>query len=97
MTRRVDPQLLFGISLFAGLVLAAPALHGALEGDVDIVVAGIRLLVSIAFAWCAVYAITWLFVTFAMQADVSPAPRDDDSLRRRATDQPLALPEGPSE
>ncbi len=84
----VDPQLLFGISLLAGLALSAQALNGAMHGDVDITVAGLRLLVAIAFSWAAIYGITAMFASFS--AHVDQAARDTaerpDTPRRRATD-----------
>ncbi len=67
--RRVEPQLLFGISLLGGLALSWRALSSAMHGDVDITVAGVRLLVSIAFVWACSYGITALFTSYSMTAD----------------------------
>lgn len=102
--RPVDPQLLFGISLFAGLLLAWPALRSAMHGGTDIVVAGMRLLVAIAFAWTGGYLITTLFTSYAATAgererlERERPVRDGDGYDgplRRAGD-PVALPAGES-
>jgi hypothetical protein len=97
-TRRpFDPHLLFGISLLAGLALAWPALRSAMHGGTDIIVAGVRLLISIGFAWTGGYLITTLFTSFAATAnDRERADRDaadDEGPRRRVSD-PVALPAG---
>jgi len=98
-TRRpVDPHLLFAISLLAGLALAWPALRSAMHGGTDIIMAGVRLLISIGFAWTGCYLITTLFTSFAATAsDRERADRDGaddhDGPRRRAND-PVALPAG---
>jgi len=87
--RRVDPELLFGISLLAGLALSASSLSGALHGDVDITVAGLRLLVAIAFSWAASYGITAMFTSFSARADeLARAEHGNDNLQRRASDAP---------
>jgi hypothetical protein len=97
--RRVEPQLLFGVSLLGGLALSWRALSGAMHGDVDITIAGIRLLVSIAFVWACSYGITSLFTSYSIAADrrahdAPPAPDDAGMPRRRAGELPAA-PEVP--
>jgi hypothetical protein len=95
--RRVEPQLLFGVSLIGGLALSWRALSGAMHGDVDITVAGVRLLVSIAFVWVCSYGITALLTSYSVAADrrardTAASTDASDGPRRRAADEP-AVPE----
>ena len=97
--RPADPQLLFGVSLLAGLALAWPTLRSAMHGGTDIAVAGARLLIAIAFAWTGGYLITTLFASFAATTGERGPDHDRDhdrdhgGPRRRATDA-VALPAG---
>jgi hypothetical protein len=63
--KAVDPQLLYGISLLGGLILAWPSLASAMRGNADIIAAGIRLLLSIAVVWTGGYLITTLIAGYA--------------------------------
>jgi hypothetical protein len=89
--RRVEPQLLFGVSLLGGLALSWRALSGAMHGDVDITVAGVRLLVAIAFVWACAYGITALLTSYSVAADRrarETPPDPSDGPRRRAAELP---------
>jgi hypothetical protein len=94
-TPRVDPHLVFGISLVIALVLSWPSLSGAMHGLVDIVQAAIHLLVAMAISWAGCYGVGSLLHGYA-QSTPAPsatavAPTDmalDDGAnpQRRATD-----------
>jgi hypothetical protein len=94
-TRRVDPHLVFGISLFAALVLSWPSLAGAMHGRVDIVDAGVHLLVAVAVSWAGCYMVGSLVYGYAQSvAQTGPTPVAAttatapalDTPQRRATD-----------
>jgi hypothetical protein len=61
----VDPEVLFGISLLIGLALSWGALDGAMHGRVDILAAGVRLLVAVAFAWAGCFGVATMVTGFA--------------------------------
>src|SRR3954468_13233087 len=90
--RRVDPHLIFGISLFAALVLSWPSLAGAMHGEIDIVQAGIRLLIALAISWAGCYAVGSLVYGYAQSAPSvgTTAPADIDATaaipQRRVSD-----------
>ena len=82
----VDPAFTFGCSLVLSLVLWWGTLQGLLDGNVDIVDAGMRYLASLAFAWCAMYFVTWLIAYYASQPRRSPAPPPPPTPARRRDD-----------
>jgi len=88
--RSVDPALMFGISLGLSLLLWWPTLHGALNGSVDITVAGLRYLASLGLSWVGVFAISTLFATYGHDASTPPAlpPGPIDHPLRRTEDAP---------
>jgi hypothetical protein len=62
--------MVFGISLLVALVLSAPSLLGAMHGTVDMVQAGIHLLVAIAISWAGCYGVGSLVYGYAQNAAV---------------------------
>ncbi|HEY1739551.1 MAG TPA: hypothetical protein VGI86_12615 [Acidimicrobiia bacterium] len=90
---RVDPHLIFGISLFVALAVSSPALSGAMRGTVDIVEAGVHLLVAEAIAWAGCYGIGSLLYSYSQTGDDEAAiePVVGAPLRR-TTDAPLHIP-----
>jgi hypothetical protein len=94
---QVDPALMFGISLGLSLLLWYPTLHGALDGSIDITVAGLRYLASLGLSWVAVFAISTLVSTYGHEEETSTPPelppgRVEHPLRR-ADDQLAETPE----
>ena len=85
----VDPQLLFGISLLAGLVLAWPALSSAMHGHSDIVAAGARLLLSIAAAWACGFFLSSLIGGYAA---ANAKTHNEDASERRDPSSAAKLP-----
>ncbi len=84
---RVDPHLVFGISLFIALAVSWPALSGAMHGNVDIIQAGAHLLVAVALSWTGCYGIGTLLHGYAHGAGTPVARTAAAELtRRRATD-----------
>jgi hypothetical protein len=83
MDRRpsVDPALLFGLSLIASLVLWWPTFRGALNGSIDITVAGLRYLAALGLSWLCLFGIGTLVASY----------------NRAAQPTPPALPPGPVE
>jgi hypothetical protein len=79
---RVDPALLFGISLGLSLVLWWPSLTGALNGNIDITSAGLRYLAALGLSWLGVFGIGVLVAGYGHEAEPEPPP---------------ALPPGPIE
>jgi hypothetical protein len=84
MERRpsVDPALLFGLSLIASLVLWWPTFRGALNGSIDITVAGLRYLAALGLSWLCMFGVGTLVAGYSRAAQPSPPP---------------ALPPGPVE
>lgn len=88
----VDPQLLFGISLIIGLFLAWPSLSSAMQGNSDIVAAGVRLLLSIGVAWTGCFLVSTLIGGYAREIDVRESDQErqrveaETSIERRSTD-----------
>jgi hypothetical protein len=70
MQRRtaVDPALLFAISLVLSLALWWPSLTGALDGSIDITVAGLRYLAALGLSWFAVFGLSMLVGGYAHEA-----------------------------
>jgi hypothetical protein len=71
--RPVDPALMFGISLGLSLLLWWPTLHAALNGSIDITVAGLRYLASLGLSWVGVFALSTLLATYGHEASTPPA------------------------
>jgi hypothetical protein len=69
----VDPALMFGISLGLSLLLWWPTLHAALDGSIDITVAGLRYLAALGLSWVGVYAISTLVNAYGRDANTPPA------------------------
>jgi hypothetical protein len=98
MERRaaVDPALLFGISLALSLVLWWPSFTGALDGSIDITVAGMRYLAALGLSWVAVYGVGTLVTAYGRESrpaampPTAPPPSDPASQvpARRAEDEP---------
>jgi len=91
MERRaaVDPALLFGISLALSLVLWWPSLTGALDGSIDITVAGMRYLAALGLSWVAVFGVGTLVAAYARDAQPTPPalpPGPVEHPLRRADD-----------
>jgi hypothetical protein len=91
MERRgaVDPALLFGISLGLSLVLWWPSLGGALNGSIDITVAGLRYLAALGLSWVAVFGVATLVASYAREAQPTPPalpPGPVEHPLRRADD-----------
>jgi hypothetical protein len=89
MERRaaVDPALLFGISLALSLVLWWPSLTGALDGSIDITVAGLRYLAALGLSWVAVFGIGTLVAAYGRDSRPTPPalpPGPVEHPRRRA-------------
>lgn len=63
--KRIDPQLLYGLSLLGGLAMSWPSFATAMRGESDIIAAGIRLLLSIAVVWTGGFFITSLIGGYA--------------------------------
>jgi len=99
---RVDPALAFGISLFIALAVTWPALIGAMHGTVDIVQAGVHLLVAEAVAWAGCYAVGSLMYGYAHGAGAgtpaaqAPALTAGATPQLRATDAPAGIEVAPS-
>jgi hypothetical protein len=93
MERRgaVDPALLFGISLGLSLVLWWPSLSGALNGSIDISVAGLRYLAALGLSWVAVFGIATLVASYAREARPTPP-----ALPPGPVEHPLRRAEDPS-
>ena len=96
----VNPQFVFGMSLFFGLALSWSALSGAMSGSVDIVSAGTHLLIAVAFSWAGGYGLCSLLTSFANASAVRRASAADISLPRDERSLPSAaigaLPAAPT-
>jgi hypothetical protein len=94
MERRaaVDPALLFGISLAMSLVLWWPSFTGALDGSIDITVAGLRYLAALGLSWVAVFAIGTLVASYGRDqhhaAPPATPPTDPASHPLRRSEDP---------
>jgi hypothetical protein len=91
----VDPALLFGISLALSLLLWWPTLTGALNGNIDITVAGLRYLAALGLSWVGVFSLSTLVAGYGHQAQapstppaLPPGPATTHPLRR-VEDEPL--------
>ncbi len=88
--KRVDPQLLYGLSLLGGLALSWPSLASAMRGETDIIAAGIRLLLSISIVWIGAYFITSLIGGYAAGIEApepAPDPREPQRVLNTAMNQ----------
>ena len=88
----VDPALMFGISLGLSLLLWWPTLSGALNGSVDITVAGLRYLAALGLSWVGVYGISTLVNSYSRDSRTPPAlpPGPVEHPLRRAEDDTTA-------
>jgi hypothetical protein len=87
----VDPALMFGISLGLSLLLWYPTLHGALNGSIDVTVAGLRYLAALGLSWIGVFAISTLVSNYGREEDDTPPalpPGDVEHPLRRVDDPP---------
>lgn len=96
---RIDPALVFACSLLFSLILSYPTLRGVLDGQVDIVIAGLRYLVALGFSWVALFGLFTLVSGYAQEAEPPESeapptvvPDEPHPLRRR--DDVLDLSEG---
>ncbi len=81
---RIDPQLVFGISLLLALAVSWPALSGAMHGRVDIVQAGVHLLGALALSWAGCYGVGALLHGYAQSASAArPEPATATSAPQR--------------
>jgi hypothetical protein len=94
MERRgaVDPALLFGISLVLSLALWWPSLTGALDGSIDITVAGLRYLAALGLSWIAVYGLSLLVSGYGREAHPAGPP----ALPPGTVEHPLRRSEDPA-
>ena len=90
----IDPQLLYAISLIGCLLLSWRALHTAMQGNGDIVNAGIRLLVSVGFIWTGGYLVSQLIGSYFVQAEATLASKPTQLQGQRVDDMLLAGDEG---
>jgi hypothetical protein len=101
MERRaaVDPALLFGISLALSLVLWWPSFTGALDGSIDITVAGLRYLAALGLSWVAVFGVGSLVASYGRDARTAappaPPPSDPASHPLRRSEDPELTPGDP--
>jgi hypothetical protein len=93
---RVDPHLIFGLSLLLALGVSWPSLSGAMHGTVDIVQAGVHLLGALAIAWAGCYGIGSLLYSYSQNDDGSGAQAAAAAVAggplRRATDAAATIP-----
>lgn len=84
----VDPSFTFGIALLVSLVLWWSTLRALLDGNVDIMDAGLRYLACLAFSWLGVYFISTLVAGYGQDPSPNPGPppRALPSPGRRADD-----------
>ena len=68
---QVDPQLLYAIALVIGLAVSWPSLSAAMQGNGDIVAAGIRLLFSVAVSWAGCFMVANLISGYSRQVDLN--------------------------
>ena len=68
---QVDPQLLYAIALVVGLAVSWPSLSAAMQGNGDIVAAGIRLLFSVAVSWAGCFMVANLISGYSRQVDLN--------------------------
>ncbi len=97
MERRpsVDPALLFGLSLIASLVLWWPTFRGALNGSIDITVAGLRYLAALGLSWVCMFGIGTLIATYNRSTQSGPPALPPGPVAhplRRAQDRELEAP-----
>ncbi len=62
---RVDPQLVFGISVLVALAISWPGLAGAMRGSADIMTVGVRFLIGVAVVWTALFCVASLIAGFS--------------------------------
>ncbi len=80
---RVDPPLVFGVSLLVALAINWKGFEGAMHGSADIVAVGVRFLVAVAVVWAGLFAVASLIASFAAN---TPAESGDATGDRRHTD-----------
>lgn len=74
---RVDPGLIFGISLITALVISWPGFSGAMNGSADIVAVGVRFLIAVAVVWTGLWIVTSVIAGFAAAVPARPESRSD--------------------
>ncbi len=62
---RVDPQLVFGISLLVALAISWRGLMGAMNGSADIMTVGVRFLIAVAVVWTGLFSVASLLASYA--------------------------------
>ncbi len=65
---RVDPQLVFGVSLIASLFISWPGLRNAMNGSADIMAVGVNLLVGVAVIWTGLFMVASLIASYSATA-----------------------------
>ena len=85
---QVDPQLLYAIALVVGLAVSWPSLSAAMQGNGDIVAAGIRLLFSVAVSWAGCFMVANLISGYSRQVDLNAheAAEQEREVQRRRDD-----------
>ena len=85
---QVDPQLLYAIALVIGLAVSWPSLSAAMQGNGDIVAAGIRLLFSVAVSWAGCFMVANLISGYSRQVDLNAheAAEQEREVQRRRDD-----------
>jgi hypothetical protein len=92
----VDPSFTFGMALLLSLVLWWSTLRALLDGNVDIMDAGLRYLACLGFSWLAVYFISMLVAGYGQDpparppASQSPARRAEDPAAQPQPEEPAA-------
>lgn len=74
---RVDPQLVFGISLLVSLAISWDGFSKAMHGSADIVAVGMRFLIAVGVVWTGLFLVASLLASYAAApaAPAAPAPR----------------------
>lgn len=62
---KVDPLLVFGLSLIVSLALSWPGFAGAMNGSADIIVVGVRFLIAVAVVWTGLFLVASLIAGYA--------------------------------
>jgi hypothetical protein len=67
---RVDPQLVFGVSLIVSLAISWRGFEGAMHGSADIVTVGVRFLIAVAAVWTGLFMVASLIASYASSPTV---------------------------
>jgi hypothetical protein len=78
---RVDPQLVFGLSLLGALAISWPGFSAAMRGSADIMLVGVRFLIAVAVVWTGLFCVASIIAGFASTV---PEPEESDDTARSA-------------